>query len=106
MQIGLPLKNTYTTDKIDPGILEKLGKENETSPTYNFLGLKWNLLQNTILRNSYFGLAKKKGGIGSQKMVELEEAELYSSLGLLSHFTAECYQRLGICMLSRIKLID
>ena len=83
-QIGLPLKNTYTTVGTDPGILAKLGKEEEPSLIYNFLGLKWNLLQNTIMPNSYFGLAKKKGGIGTQKIDELDEAELSSSLGVIT----------------------
>ena len=36
-QTGLPLKNTYATVETDPEILRKLGKEEEASPTYNYL---------------------------------------------------------------------
>ena len=78
------MKNTCAAVNTDGKILETLGKEEEESPTYNFLGLKWNQLQNTILPNSYFGLAIKREGIGSQKINELDEAELYSFLEIIT----------------------
>ena len=34
--IGLPLKATYADIGTDAGMLKKLGKENEVSPTYAF----------------------------------------------------------------------
>ena len=62
-RIGLPLKDTYTDVGTDPEILQKLAKENEESPTYTFLGITWDLVNNTILPNSYFNLEKKKKGV-------------------------------------------
>ena len=61
-RIGLPLKATYCDIKTDPDILKKLGKEGEEAPCYNFLGISWNLRDNTVLPNTYFNLCKKLKG--------------------------------------------
>ena len=50
--LGLPLKSTYTDVKTDAEILKKLGKEGEKVPSYAFLGITWNLLNNTVLPNT------------------------------------------------------
>ena len=65
--IGLPLKATYCDIKTDPEILKKLGKEDEETPCYNFLGIAWNLRENTVLPNTYFNLCKKLKGQSGEK---------------------------------------
>ena len=50
--------------------MKKLDKEGEEVPTYNVLGLQWNLLDNTIKPNTYFVLGKRKGGIGVEMIKE------------------------------------
>ena len=59
-EIGLPLKATYTDIGTDPGMKERI--DNGEDNTYTFLGIRWNLLNNTVLPNIYFNLAKKNRG--------------------------------------------
>ena len=100
-EIGLPLKATYTDIKTDPEIKEKIDKDEES--TYNFLGLTWCLLTNTLLPNLYFNLMKKnRGTSGSKKIMDMSEADFDSQTfvwGLtrrnLSRLAAQTYSRLG-----------
>ena len=51
-KIGLPLKHTYTSTSTDSKILDQLSKSEEDVPVYNFLGLNWNLCENSLVPNS------------------------------------------------------
>ena len=74
--IGLPLKATYADIGTDAGMLKKLGKENEVSPTYAFRGNAWNLITNEITATTYFNMSKKFRGVsGEKKLMEMEPAE-------------------------------
>ena len=81
--IGLPLKATYSDILADPEIKERIN--NGEDSTYTFLGITWNLLNNTILPNIYFNLSKKnRGTSGAKKLVDIglkmREAMLINSL--------------------------
>ena len=76
-EIGLPLKATYTDIKTDPGMKERIN--NGEDDTYTFLGIRWNLLTNTVLPNIYFNLAKKnRGTSGDKKIMEMEPHDFQS----------------------------
>ena len=68
-EIGLPLKATYSDVNTDPEVKARIS--NGEDSTYNFLGLTWCLLTNTLLPNIYFNLTKKhKGTSGSKKIID------------------------------------
>ena len=56
---------------------EELAAFCEEESTYNFLGLTWCLLTNTLLPNIYFNLTKKhKGTSGSKKIIDMREGKI------------------------------
>ena len=93
-RIGLPLKATYCDIKTDPEILKKLGKEDEVAPCYNFLGIAWNLRENTVLPNTYFNLCKKlKGQSGEKKLMDMKPEDFTESF--LAGITRRVLSRLA-----------
>ena len=107
-QIGLPLKGTYTNVKTDKDILTKPNKFGENHH-YTFLGLQWDLVENTILPNIYFKLEKKKKGSQGLKILMEMSAEDFAQQSfiwgimrrVISWITAQAYSRLG-AMLSTV----
>ena len=68
-KIGLPLKHTYTSTSTDSKILDQLSKSEEDVPVYNFLGMKWNIHENSFAPNSYFAMGKRRGGLKTRMMI-------------------------------------
>ena len=103
-EIGLPLKATYSDINTDPEVKSRINKGEEA--TYNFLGLSWCLLTNTLLPNIYFNLMKKhKGTSGSKKIIDMTEADFDTDnfvWGItrrnLSRLAAQTYSRLGMML--------
>ena len=101
--IGLPLKAKFTDIKTVPEILKTLGKEKEEEPSYSLLGIKWNLLDNTIKPLSYFNLGKKARGVSAEKPLNMmNDADFLEPLfssgisrRILTCVCAQAYDRLG-----------
>ena len=103
-EIGLPLKGTYTDIETDPEMEERIRKGEDD--TYSFLGIRWNLITNTVLPNIYFNLAKKnRGTSGDKKIMDMEPQEFGSRTFVwgmtrrtLSRLCAQTYSRLGVML--------
>ena len=101
--IGLLLKATFTDIKTDPEILKTLGNEKDEEPSYSFLSIKWNLVDNTIKPLSYFNLGKKMRRVSAEKPLNmLNDADFLEpsflsgiSRRILLRVCAQAYDRLG-----------
>ena len=103
-KIEFPLKCTYTSVNTDDKILDELGMTEKDQPVYNFLGLQWDMKENTLNPNSYFALGKRKAGLKSGSVSEYAEdddsflLEEKVTRRLLSCLCAQSYVRLGVLM--------
>ena len=57
--VGLPLKDTWTSEDTGPGVVEKLGL---TDGMFMMLGFIWDLVNNMLLPHNYLNVYGKHRG--------------------------------------------
>ena len=69
--VGLPLKDTWTSEETEPGVIKRLGL---TNGLFMMLGFVWDLVKNMLLPQNYLNVyGKHRGKSKGPKLSDMAE---------------------------------
>ena len=95
LAVGLPLKDTWTSEDTEPGLTKRLGLPDGL---FMMLGFVWNLITNMLSPQDYLNLyGKHRGKSRGPKLSEMQQTPLAPLISrhALSRLAAQLYDRSG-----------